>query len=62
MINRYGGSVSPSSTPVTMSKLSVSPSGERTFTLVFFRASLWLRRFLLVGRGREEFAPSYLCE
>ena len=31
MIKRYGASVSPCSTPATMSKYSVSPSGERTF-------------------------------
>ena len=31
----YGASVSPYSIPATMSKYSVSPSGERTFTLVF---------------------------
>ena len=35
MIKRYGASVSPCSTPATMSKYSVSPSGDRTFTLVF---------------------------
>ena len=29
MIKRYGGSVSPCSTPATMSKYSVSPSGEQ---------------------------------
>ena len=33
MIKRYGASVSPCSTPATMSKHSVSPSGERTFTI-----------------------------
>ena len=27
--------MSPCSTPATMSKYSVSPSGDRTFTLVF---------------------------
>ncbi len=35
MIKRYGASVSPCSTPATMSNYSVSPSGERTFTFVF---------------------------
>ena len=35
MIKRYGANVSPCSTPTTMSKSSVSPSGEHTFTLVF---------------------------
>ena len=30
MIKRYGATVSPCSTPATMSKYSVSPSGERT--------------------------------
>ena len=37
MIKRYGASVSPCSTPATMSKYSVSLSGERTFTLVFLQ-------------------------
>ena len=37
MIEKYGASVSPWSTPATMSKYSVSPSGERTFTLVFLQ-------------------------
>ena len=37
MIKSYGASVSPCSTPATMSKYSVSPSGERTFTLVFLK-------------------------
>ena len=35
MIKRYGASVSPCSTPATMSKYSVPLSGEGTFTLVF---------------------------
>ena len=35
MIKRYGASVSPCSTPATMLKYSVSPSGEHTFILVF---------------------------
>ena len=38
MIKRYGAIVSPCSTPAKMSKYSVSPSGEHTFTLVF----LWM--------------------
>ena len=33
MIKRYGASVSPCSTPATMSKYSVSPSGDRTFDI-----------------------------
>ena len=37
MIKRYGASVSPCSTPATMSKYSVFPSGDRTFTLVFLQ-------------------------
>ena len=37
MIKRYGASVSPCNTPATMSKYSVSPSGERSFTLVFLQ-------------------------
>ena len=32
MIKRYGASVSPCRTPATMSKYSVSPSGDRNFT------------------------------
>ena len=35
MIKRYGASMSPCKTPATMSKYSVSPSDERTFTLMF---------------------------
>ena len=35
MVMKYGASVSPCSTPATMSKYSVSHSGEHTFTLVF---------------------------
>ena len=50
MITRYGTSVSPCGTLATMSKYSVSPSGERTSLWCFYRESLLLRRFLLVGR------------
>ena len=35
MIKWYGANVSSCSTPATMSKLSVSPSGEEAFTFVF---------------------------
>ena len=35
MINRYGSNASPCSRPATMTKSSVSPSGERTFTFMF---------------------------
>ena len=35
MIKRYGANAFPCSTPATMSKYSVSPSGDLTFTLVF---------------------------
>ena len=34
-MNRYEANVSPCSTHVTMSKKSVSPSSERTFTFVW---------------------------
>ena len=34
-MNRYETKISPCSTPATMSKKSVSPSGERTFSFVF---------------------------
>ena len=34
MIKRYGANVSPCSTPDTMSKYSVSPFDEQTFTFV----------------------------
>ena len=44
-----------------MSKYSVSPSGERTFTLVLLRELLLLLRFLSVGRMLVGFAPSSLC-
>ena len=63
MINRYGANVSPCTTPATMSKQSVSRSGEQIcfFLLSCFHiAVLWLRRFLWVGRRREVFAPSSL--
>ena len=33
MIKRYGASVSPCSTPATMSKYSVSPSGAQILTI-----------------------------
>ena len=56
-------SVFPCSTPATMSKYSVSPSGESTFTLVFLYIESLLRlRFLLVGRILVGFVPSSLCE
>ena len=29
--------------------------------LCFYIASLWLRRFICIGRRREVFAPSSLC-
>ena len=61
MIKRYGASMSSCSTPATMSKYSVSPSGERPFTLVFGE-SLLLLQFLLVGRMLVGFVPSSLCE
>ena len=35
MRKKYGANVSPCSIPDTMSKQSVSPSGEQTFTFVF---------------------------
>ena len=41
-MNRYGAHASPCRIPATMSKKSVSPSGEQNYTFVFFyRASLW---------------------
>ena len=40
IINIYGASVSPNRIPATMSKKSVSPSCERTFTLMFFQAAV----------------------
>ena len=38
--------MSPWSTPATMSKYSVSPSGDRTFTLVFLKFSRVFYTFL----------------
>ena len=35
MINRYEANGYPCGTPAIMTKLSVSPSGERTFAFVF---------------------------
>ena len=40
MIKRYGANVSPCSTLTTMSKYSMSPSGERTVTFVFLYGHL----------------------
>ena len=40
IIKRYGSKVSPSKTPATMSKKSVSPSSEQTISLCFCKASL----------------------
>ena len=52
MINRYRAS---------RSSLCLNP--ENVLSLwCFYRESLWLRRFLLVGRMWEEFYPSSLCE
>ena len=34
--------MSPCSTPATMSKYSVSPSGDRTFTLVFLYIYIYI--------------------
>ena len=49
MIKRYGASVSPCSTPATMSKHSVSPSGEHTFALVFLQRIVIAATVFLVG-------------
>ena len=49
IINRYGTNVSPCSTPATMSKKSVSPSGVQTFTFVFYKSSLWMRQIFFGG-------------
>ena len=43
-----------------MSKKSMSPSGERTFTFVFYTETLFQRRFLWGDRRPEVFAPSSL--
>ena len=43
------------------SSLCLHP-GNRLSLLCFYIASLWLRRFLLVGCRQVEFAPSFLCE
>ena len=43
------------------SSLCLHP-GNRLLLLCFYIVSLWLRRFLLVGRRRVEFAPFFLCE
>ena len=48
------------STPATMQKQSVFPSVERTFTFVFYTASLWLLLFLWGDRRLELFALSFL--
>ena len=55
MINRYGANVSP------WSSLCLHLE-NRLLLWCFYRASLWLRWFLLVGCRRVVFAPSFLCE
>ena len=60
-MNWYGTNASPCRTPGTMLKKSVSPSGERTFIFVFYRASLWLRQFLWGDHTSEVSAISSLC-
>ena len=60
MIKRYGASVTPCNTHATMSKYSVSPSGDRTFTLVFLppiTKTIQVRRTRHAGhywRSRDE--------
>ena len=49
MIKRYGANVSPCSTSATMSKYSVSPSGERNFTLMF-QKSIIMTATVSLGR------------
>ena len=63
VINRYGDNVFPCSTLVTMTKKSVSPSGERTFTFVFLYNIIMSVTFFLGGGDRrpEVFAPSFFC-
>ena len=61
IINRYIANMSPRSTPATMSKKFLSPSGEWTFTFVIYRVSLWRRQCFGGDRRPEEFAPSSLC-
>ena len=56
MINRYGANVSPCSTPATILKSSVFPSGERTFTFVFLYCSIMAATvFFLVGGVGEKY-------
>ena len=50
MIKRYGASVFPCSTPATMSKYFVSPSRERTFTLVFLLRIVIAATVFFLGR------------
>ena len=51
----------PLATPATMSKNSMSPSGERTFPFFYYIALLWLWRFLCGDWRSEVFALYSLC-
>ena len=60
-MNWYGANEYPYRPPATMSKKSESPSGERTLTFMFYRASLWLWQFLWGHHTLVIFTPSSLC-
>ena len=61
-MNRYGANVSPCKIPVKNIKEICPPSGERTFTFVFFIVHHYgLRQFLWGDHWREVFAPFSLC-
>ena len=60
MIKKYGARVSPCSSPATMSKYSVSRSGERTFTLVFLLHSLE-RAAAGIGLHINAHKTEYIC-
>ena len=56
-MNVYNANVSPSRTPATISKKSVSPSAERTMT--FMLTSLWPWHFLWGDHTPEVFGEIY---
>ena len=63
IINRYGADESPYSTSPAMSKESMSPSSERTFTFVFLSSTIMAATVSLGDRRLEIFCSiSPLCK
>ena len=61
MIKRYEGNVSSSGTPATMLSSQCLHLVSELLLSCFYAASLWLRRFLWIGRRQEVFSSSSLC-